>query len=149
MKKKQLVSDIGLINQVTPDDNLREAPAINNKKYFVLFIDQFTHYCVTYLITYKSDVFSVFRDFVAKSEALFNSKVINLYCDNGREYLPNEMKDYCVEKGISYHLTVPHTPQFNGVSERIVRTVIERARSMISGAKLNKILWGEAVLTAT
>lgn len=123
-------------------------PSIDNHNYFVLFVDQFTHYCVTYLITYKSDVFSCFKDFVAKSEAKFNSKLVNLYCDNGGEYLSTEMKNYCVEKGISYHLTVPRTPQLNGVSERMVRTITERARSMIHGAKLDKVFWGEAVLTA-
>ena len=122
---------------------------IDNKNYFVLFVDEFTHYCVSYLITYKSDVFSIFKDFIAKSEAHFNLKVVNLYCDNGREYLSNEMKDYCVQKGISYHLTVPRTPQLNGVSERMVRTITEKARAMISGASLEKYFWGEAVLTAT
>jgi len=58
------------------------------------------------------------------------------------------MRDFCVEKGISYHLTVPHTPQLNDVSERMIRTITEEARSMISCAKLNKHFWGEAVLTA-
>lgn len=122
---------------------------IDNKNYFVLFLDENTHYCVTYLISYKSDVFSVFKDFVAKSEAHFNLKVSNLYCDNGGEYLSHEMKEYCVEKGISYHLTVPRTPQLNGVSERMVRTITEKARSMLHGASLPALLWGEAVLTAT
>lgn len=123
-------------------------PTIDNKNYFVLFVDQYTHYCVVYLITYKSDVFSAFKDFVAKSEAKFNLKLVNLYSDNGGEYLSTEMKSYCVEKGISYHLTVPRTPQLNGVSERMVRTITEKARSMINGAKLEKVFWGDAVLTA-
>lgn len=122
---------------------------VNNKNYFVLFVDEYTHYCVTYLLMYKSDVFSAFKDYVAKSEARFDNKIINLYIDNGREYLSNEMTAYCVEKGISYHLTVPRTPQLNEVSERMVRTITERARAMISGAKIEKLFWGEAVLTAT
>ena len=122
---------------------------VDNKNYFVLFVNEFTHYCVTYLITYKSDVFSVFQDFVAKSTALFNSKLVHLYIDNGREYLSTEMKNYCVQKGISYHLTVPRTPQLNGVSERMVRTITEKARAIICGASLQKVFWGEAVLTAT
>lgn len=121
---------------------------VDNKNYFVLFVDQYTHYCVTYLLTYKSDVFAAFKDFVAKSEAKFNTKLVNLYCDNGGEYLSTEMKSYCVNKGISYHLTVPRTPQLNGVSERMVRTITEKARSMINGAQLDKQFWGEAVLTA-
>ena len=31
----------------------------------------------------------------------------------------------------------------------MVRTIIEKARTLISDAKLNKVFWGEAVLTAT
>ncbi|CAD7078781.1 unnamed protein product [Hermetia illucens] len=65
------------------------------------------------------------------------------------EYLSNEMEDYCCEKGITYHLTVPRTPQLNGVSERMVRTITEKARSMIISACMDKIFWGDAVLTAT
>lgn len=57
------------------------------------------------------------------------------------------MRDFCVEKGISYHLTIP--PQLNGVSERMIRTITEKARSMINSSKLNKCFLGEAVLTAT
>lgn len=122
---------------------------INDKNYFVLFVGESTHYVVTYLITHKSDVFSVFRDYAAKSETHFNFKIVNLYCDNGREYLSNEMKEYCAEKGISYHLTVPRTPELNGVSERMVRTITEKARTMVAEACLEKCFWSEAVLTAT
>jgi len=50
---------------------------------------------------------------------------------------------------LTYHLTVPHTTQLNGVSERMIRTITEKARAMISGAQLDKSFWGEAELTAT
>lgn len=124
-------------------------PTINNKNYFVTFIDDFTHYTVTYLLTFKSDVINAFKDFVAKSEAHFNLKIEYLYSDNGGEYLSNEFKEFCIEKGITYHLTVPYTPDQNGVAERMMRTITEKARSMVIGAKLDKVFWGEAVLTAT
>lgn len=41
-------------------------PTIDNKNYFVTFIDEFTNYTTVYLITYKSDVFKMIQDFVAK-----------------------------------------------------------------------------------
>ena len=45
----------------------RITPITNdNKNYFVLFPDEVTHYCVSYLITYKSDVFSAFTYFYCK-----------------------------------------------------------------------------------
>lgn len=121
---------------------------IDEKNYFVTFIDEFTHYTVVYLLQTKSEVFNTFQDFLAKSENHFNLKLAYLYCDNGKEYLSNEFKSFCGTKGIQYHLTVPYTPQQNAVAERMNRTLTEKARAMIHGAELGKELWGEAVLTA-
>lgn len=122
---------------------------VDEKHYFVTFIDDYTHYTVTYLMNAKSEVLKCFQDYVAKSENLFNTKVTNLYCDNGREYLSNEFKEFCVCKGITYHLTVPYTPQQNGVAERMNRTLTEMARTLVTSAKLEKSFWGEAILTST
>lgn len=141
IKRPLFIVHTDLCGPITP-------ATIDNKSYFVMFIDEYTHYCVTYTIVRKSDVFAVFKDYIAKSEAHFDSKLVNLYCDKGGEYLSNEMKEYFVQKGISYHVSVTATPQQNGVSERMVRTITEKARALISNAKLNKIFWGEAVLTA-
>lgn len=58
------------------------------------------------------------------------------------------MKEFCIQEEISFHLTVPRTPQLNGVSERMVQTITEKVRTMISGSSLDKVFWGEAVLTA-
>lgn len=102
---------------------------VDDKNYFVTFIDDYTHYTLTYLMNLKSEVFKMFKDFVAKSESFHsNLKVVNLYCDNGREYLSNEFKEYCVEKGKMYYLSIPHSPQQNGGSERMIRTLTEMAQ---------------------
>ena len=119
---------------------------IGNKNYYVVFIDEFTHYHVTYLM---SEVFTAFKDFVEKSQAKFNSKIVYLYIVNGREYLSNEMKTYCVRNGTTLYLTVPYTPQLNGVAERLNRSITEKARTILIDAKLSTVFWGEAVLTAT
>lgn len=63
----------------------------SGKKYFVTFVDDFTHYCVVYLIREKTEVFQVFKDYVPKCEAHFNTKIEFLYSDNGGEYLSLEM----------------------------------------------------------
>lgn len=44
---------------------------------------------------------------------------------------------------------MPHTPEQNGVSERMNRTLVEKARTMIMDSGISKSFWGEAVLTAT
>ena len=113
------------------------------------FVDEFTHYTVFYLFHYKPEVFKVFQDFDNKSEVHFYFKIAHLYCDNENEYLSNEFKAFCVQKGIQYNLTVPYTPQQNGVAECMNRSLVEKARAMIHGAESGKYLCGEAILTAT
>lgn len=51
-------------------------------------------------------------------------------------------------QGIHREMTVPHTPQQNGVAERKNRTLVEAARTMLSHAKLPNVYWAEAVATA-
>ncbi|KAG8484888.1 hypothetical protein CXB51_021392 [Gossypium anomalum] len=46
------------------------------------------------------------------------------------------------------HLTVRHTPQQNGVVERMNRTIMEKVRCMLSNANLPKSFWAEAASTA-
>lgn len=45
-------------------------------------------------------------------------------------------------KGISYHLTVPHSPQQNSVAERMIRIIAEKkGRSAIAANKTPYELW--------
>ena len=46
-------------------------------------------------------------------------------------------------------LTVPYTPQQNGVSERINRTLMEKTRALLFESGLPKEMWGEALYVAT
>ncbi|KAH9733971.1 hypothetical protein KPL71_017220 [Citrus sinensis] len=48
-------------------------------------------------------------------------------------------------EGIKRHFTVRHTPQHNGVVERMNRTLLEKVRCMLSNVGLDKKFWAEAV----
>ncbi|KAH9325285.1 hypothetical protein KI387_005463, partial [Taxus chinensis] len=57
-----------------------------------------------------------------------NETGLKLKClrsDNGGEYYSNEFNDYCSKNGIRRQKTVPGTPQQNGVSKRMNRTIME------------------------
>ena len=45
-------------------------------------------------------------------------------------------------------MTIPKTPEQNGVAERLNRTLVEMARSMLLDGKLKLKFWAEAVSTA-
>ena len=58
------------------------------------------------------------------------------------------MKKFQSERGIVWQTTIPYTPEQNGVAERINRTILETAKSILPFAKLDKSFWAEAVSTA-
>nr|GEZ51871.1 hypothetical protein [Tanacetum cinerariifolium] len=69
-------------------------------------------------------------------------------CDNGGEFKNKEMNELCTKKRIRREFSNARTPQQNGVAERMNRTLIEAARTMLADAKLPVTFWAEAVNTA-
>ena len=64
------------------------------------------------------------------------------------EFCSEEFNSYCKSKGIARHYTVPYTPQQNGVAERMNRTIISKARYMLSNAGLHRHFWAEVASAA-
>jgi hypothetical protein len=56
--------------------------------------------------------------------------------DGGREYASKSRREKVAAKGIRVEGTAPYSPSQNGVSERLNRTIIERARAMIAAHNL-------------
>ncbi|KAH9761191.1 hypothetical protein KPL70_000407 [Citrus sinensis] len=52
-------------------------------------------------------------------------------------------------EGIKRHFMVRHTPQQNGVAERMNRTLLEKVRCILSNAGLDKKFWAETVSYAS
>eukprot|EP01018_Ginkgo_biloba_P007593 Gb_26132 [translate_table: standard] len=89
----------------------------------------------------------MFMQFKASVEKSTGRSIKCLRTDNRGEFISLEFKNYCKEVGIKRHKTTTYTPQQNGVSECMNRTLLERARCMLSNANVEQGLWREAVLT--
>ena len=114
-----------------------------------MFINDCTHFSIVYLITHKLEVISCFQSYMSLVENQLDRKIKALRTDRGREYLSDQFRQLCDEKGIQHQLTIPRTPQQNGVVERRNRTLLEMVRSMMAQANLPITFWGDALLTAT
>ncbi|KAK8974557.1 hypothetical protein V6N11_034484 [Hibiscus sabdariffa] len=68
--------------------------------------------------------------------------------DGVGEYLSQDFDELRKECGIVSQLTPPGTPQWNGVSERRNRTLLDMVRSMMSHTDLPTSFWGYALETA-
>lgn len=122
--------------------------SVGGSKYFVTFIDDKSRRIFVYFMRSKSEVFEKFKIFKAQVEKQTGCKIKSLRSDNGREYINSNFDLYLEKEGITRQLTVPHTPQQNGVAERANRTLVEMARSMMVYANVKPTLWAEALNTA-
>eukprot|EP00253_Pinus_taeda_P003210 PITA_03210 len=108
--------------------------------YFVYFIDDFSRKVWVYMLKRKSDVFTVFKQFRALVENITGRTIKCLRNDNGGEFTSKEFDNYCKDVGIERHKTIVYTPQENGFVERMNKTLLERARSMLR-CKIPQEVW--------
>lgn len=121
----------------------------NGQRYFVSFIDDWSRFTVVYLIHSKNEVVDCFKFYEAQMTAKFERKISRLASDNGGEYTCREMRSFCKDKGIKQEFTVPFSPEQNGLSERMNRTIVEKARSLLIDSGISRFFWGEAVQTVS
>ncbi|GMJ02182.1 hypothetical protein HRI_003887400 [Hibiscus trionum] len=126
-----------------------QTPSLNNNRYFVVFVDDFSRMTWVYFVKEKSEVFSIFRKFKSSIEKQSGNAVKVLRTDRGGEFMSREFDSFCEEMGIHRQLTASYTPQQNGVAERKNRSLVEMAKSMLKAKCLPKSFWAEAIHTAT
>ena len=107
--------------------------SLSGAEYFLTFIDDKTRHVWVYFLKRKSDVFKYFQEWKAMVE---RCKLKVLRTDNGGEYTSGDFQSYLKKEGIKHEVTVPRTPEQNGVAERMNRTLVECTRSMLAGAQL-------------
>ena len=123
------------------------------------FTDDFSRYTTAYFIKSKSEVLSKFMEYVnsvekhtshqiRKLNSLAEKDVKVLRSDKGGEYTSDKFTKFCADKGILQEFTLPYCPQQTDVAERLNRTIMEGARSMLYQAKLPLDFWAEACSTA-
>ena len=124
------------------------SPSLGGGEYFLTFIDDYTHYTWVYILKHKSEVFSKFQKWKALVENASGQKLKTLRTDRGGEYTSTEFEEFLQSAGVRHELTVPKTPEQNGVAERMNRTLVESVRSMLVDASLPHKFWAEALSTA-
>jgi len=76
-------------------------------------------------------------------------KILKVFLsDNGGEYKNGVMEAYCKAEGIQHVFARPYTPQQNGVSERVNRTLMEKAAAIRLAAGLPRECWSVCILAA-
>ena len=99
--------------------------SINGYKYYVIFVDHYTHFTWLYLLTNKFEVYSKFVLFHAMVKTQFSTTIKTLRSDGGGEDTSKSFESFLTSNGIHHQISCPYTPQQNGLVERKHRHLIE------------------------
>lgn len=125
-----------------------EVTSLGGSRYFMVLEDDYTRMVFAYFLRSKDEAFEKFQEFKNFVENQKGTKVKIFRSDQGSEFNSNKFKHFYKEHGILHQETNAYTPQQNGMSERMNRTLVEKARCLLYDAKLEKLFWAEAVATA-
>ena len=115
--------------------------SVSGSRYFIIFVDDLTRFTWVYFLKTKNAeaVLRVFEQFKALVEKEAEASICRFRCDNGTgEYSNRLFTDFLLTDGISFEPSAPYTQNQNGVSERAIRSIVEKARSMLLNARLTK-----------
>ncbi|KAK9018687.1 hypothetical protein V6N11_033734 [Hibiscus sabdariffa] len=114
-------------------------------QYFITFTDDFNRYGYIYLMSHTSEALERFKEFKNEVQNQHVKSIKALQSEQGGEYLSQDFDELLKECGIVSQLTPPSTPQWNGVSERRNRTLLDMVRSMMSHSDLLTSFWAHVL----
>ncbi|GJT49022.1 putative ribonuclease H-like domain-containing protein [Tanacetum coccineum] len=122
--------------------------SINHASYCLVITDDCTRFSWVFFLASKDETSGILQTFIRQIENQLNHRVKIIRSDNGTEFKNRDMLEFCGNKGIKQEYSTARTPQQNGVAERMNRTLIEAARTMLADSLLPTTFWAEAVSTA-
>lgn len=115
-------------------------------RFMLTITDDFSRKSWIFLTKARSGVYDAFTAWRARAELESRQSLRSIRIDNAPEFV--KLGQRLETEGVRIERTVPYTPSQNGVAERLNRTLVTKARTMLAAAELPKELWGEAVHAA-
>jgi transposase InsO family protein len=117
-------------------------------KYYLVILDDFTHYLWTFLLKLKSDTFTTLSNFFAYVSTQFSRTIKAIQCDNGCEFDNSFTRIFLLSNGIQLQMSCPYTSSQNGKVKRIIRLVNNVIHTLLIQASLLGRYWAEGFHTA-
>ena len=123
-------------------------PGVNDEKYFLLIIDDFSRFSFFYALKSKSSCFSVINFLVEQIHNKIGQYPAKIRSDNGGEFIDDRLVTLCQEKGIIRQTSCAYTPMQNGIAERNIQTITNSGNCNLNFSGFPKIYWPLAFDTA-
>ena len=115
------------------------------ESHFMIVLDDNSNFLATVCLPSKDRALEEFRTIVNRWELETGKKVRIMRSDNAGDFLSARFIAYLNEKGIVHQLSCPYSHQQNGKAERCIRTIEDRALTLMYGANLSSTYWADAV----
>jgi transposase InsO family protein len=104
--------------------------SVSGFKYYLIIIDDFSHFMWSYPIRLKSDVHSILSNFHAFVRTHFHTNIGTIQCDNGKEFDNHANRSLLTPFGTTLCFSCPYTSAQNGKAERAIRTTNNVLRTL-------------------
>lgn len=118
-------------------------------KYYLVLIDDYSHYTWTYPLRHKSDATNTIVHLYAQILNQFHLSIRCLQCDNGDKFINNALCTFLLDCGINYHLSCPYNSSQNGKAERSICTINDIVCTHLIQAHMLPEYWVETLNTST
>ncbi|GKB22449.1 retrovirus-related pol polyprotein from transposon TNT 1-94 [Tanacetum coccineum] len=112
--------------------------SINHEKYTLIIVDEYSRYTYVYFLKKKSHAPETIMSFIKRVENQNDIHVKQLRTNNGTEFKNSIVVNFCDEKGISQKFPLLTHLNKMVLLKRKNRTLIEAARTMLSGSVFSK-----------
>nr|GEZ71321.1 retrovirus-related Pol polyprotein from transposon TNT 1-94 [Tanacetum cinerariifolium] len=118
-KSKAVPSSKGRLNLLHMDlcGPMRVA-SINEKKYILVIVDEYSRYTWTLFLRSKDETPEVLKDFLTMIQRNPQAPVITVRTDRGTKFLNKTLNAFFKEEGIEHQTSTARTPEQNGVVKR-------------------------------
>ena len=119
----------------------KEVKELSKYHYFISFTDSFSRYSILYFLESKNEVLDMFKLYKVKVENKHNRKIKSINMDFGGEFTSKVFIEYLDKNGIEYNIAPTNKHQFNGVAERLNRTLLNKIRALKNQCGISYSYW--------
>ncbi|CAI7865992.1 unnamed protein product [Closterium sp. NIES-54] len=120
---------------------------MDQERYFLLVVDDYTRYTTVFPLRCKADVSGVLIPWIRATRRQLHERfcrdfpVLRLHSDRGGEFSSDLLAELRRDEGIVHSFTLPASPQQNGIVERRIGLIMEVARTSMIHVAASHFLW--------
>ena len=123
-------------------------PSRQGNKYILTVIDMRSRYLIVDFLESRAETPHRLDKILTALKRRNGCKPQLIHTDNAKEYISDYANTMYRSHSVMHSTTVPHTPQQNGIAERINGTLMNSARAALHHSGLPKTHWEDAVRDA-